>query len=78
LIEIFFFLDVFIDPYKFVWNFVSDGGIHAWTPNGSVCLSLPMTDDSDGKIDQLLWNPKGKAMALLTKEKVICCRVGIK
>ena len=54
----------------------SDGGLHAWSPIGAVSLNVPLTD-ADDKVEQVHWNPRGKALVLQTREKVVCCRVGI-
>lgn len=66
-----------VQPYSDCLTILTtDGSIHAWSSNGAVCLTLPV-QDSDLVVDQIQWNPRGKALALATKEKIICCRVGM-
>ncbi len=57
-------------------NIFLDGGLHVWSPNGALCLNLP-DYDFDSAVEQVHWNPMGKALALCTKDKVLCCKVGL-
>ena len=52
-----------------------DGILHAYTPHGVACLGLPSID-KDYEAHEMTWNPKGKAVALVGKTSVICCRIG--
>ena len=52
-----------------------DGMLHAYTPHGVACLGLPSIN-KDYEAHDLAWNPKGKAIALIGKTSVICCRIG--
>lgn len=52
-----------------------DGMLHAYTPHGVACLGLPSIN-KEYEAHDLVWNPKGKALALVGKKSVICCRLG--
>ena len=52
-----------------------DGILHAYTPHGVACLGLPSIN-KDYEAHDLSWNPKGKAIALIGKNSVICCKIG--
>ena len=52
-----------------------DGILHAYTPHGVACLGLP-TINKDYEAHEIVWNPKGKAIALVGKTSVVCCRIG--
>jgi len=52
-----------------------DGILHAFTPHGVACLGLPSIN-KDYEAHDMAWNPKGKALALIGKNNVICCRIG--
>ena len=52
-----------------------DGILHAITPHGVACLGLPSIN-KDYEAHDMAWNPKGKALALIGKNNVICCRIG--
>ena len=56
---------------------MDDGMLHAFTTHGVVCLGLPSID-RDYQAHDMMWNPKGKAVALVGKNSVVCCRVGTK
>ena len=52
-----------------------DGMLHAYTPHGVACLGLPSIN-KEYEAHEMLWNPKGKALALVGKNSVVCCRIG--
>ena len=54
---------------------LDDGILHAYTPHGVVCLGLPSIN-RDYEANDMLWNPKGKAIALVGRNSVVCCRIG--
>ena len=54
---------------------LDDSMLHAYTPYGVACLGLPSIN-KDYEAHDILWNPKGKALALVGKNSVICCRIG--
>jgi len=51
--------------------------LHCWTPTGVACLSLPKVNKLDNyTANSLQWNPKGKSVALISKQSVVVCQVG--
>jgi len=51
--------------------------LHCWTPTGVACLSLPKVNKLDNyTANSLQWNPRGKSVALISKQSVVVCQVG--
>ena len=49
--------------------------LHCWTPKGVACMGLPAMD-KDYQVNEIQWNPQGKAIALIGKSSIVCCQVG--